>query len=342
MGVNRIKNIDEIVTQSGTVVDLNNIQASGSGGTVSASGLAISRTEDSQYIDYAFNEGSTNTHEADGHSSSADAVMFGGTDNTLKKFSDSTIKESYGTAKDSTFSTSNGAIALIAGGGDKNQDVHSKSFASSSTSSTFGTLITGRYQGADGSDGTISMLAGGTVSGGNTDTIERMSFASAAISSNGTLRGQYNHHRGGSNGTYLMTVGGWGSSGSNASDLIAFESNTVAAEHGTITTARMQMAVCSNTDQLMLAAGYMPANTGATEMKLFSDKSVCEGWNTIESKHALSAGGNGEIAMFAGGDNGATVASCHTKSFADKSIYVTFGVINQATSHSWGCSGQAA
>ena len=65
---NRIRNIDEIVTQNGTVIDLENIQASGgSTATVNASGLAISRSEDSQYIDYAFNEGAANPHGADGH-----------------------------------------------------------------------------------------------------------------------------------------------------------------------------------------------------------------------------------------------------------------------------------
>ena len=70
---NILKGIDKIVTTSNTEVDLDNIQASGSGGTVSAAGLAITREEDSDSIDYSFNVGG-NTHEADGHSSTADSA----------------------------------------------------------------------------------------------------------------------------------------------------------------------------------------------------------------------------------------------------------------------------
>ena len=62
MAKNRIKNIDEIVTQAGTVVDLDNIQATGGGGstaTVNAGNLAISKTETSSEIGYYFNEEET-------------------------------------------------------------------------------------------------------------------------------------------------------------------------------------------------------------------------------------------------------------------------------------------
>lgn len=46
MAVNRLKNIDEIVTQSGTVVDLENIQASGGAGSAGLEGSGIAYSTD--------------------------------------------------------------------------------------------------------------------------------------------------------------------------------------------------------------------------------------------------------------------------------------------------------
>ena len=53
MPVNRLRNIDEIVTQSGTVVDLENIQASGSGATVIGSSVRYSKSGNVEYFDFA-------------------------------------------------------------------------------------------------------------------------------------------------------------------------------------------------------------------------------------------------------------------------------------------------
>ena len=103
-----IRGIDKLITGNGTEIDFENL---GSGGSVSASGLAISRSEDSQYIDYAFNEGSTSsTLPVDGYLTSAsDSFQMGGYQgnkvqtNELRKlsFASDSIVNSWGTIGDS-------------------------------------------------------------------------------------------------------------------------------------------------------------------------------------------------------------------------------------------------
>ena len=117
--------IDKIRTTTGTEVDLENIQAS-AGGSVSADGLALSRSEDATAIRYAFNvAGAANTHEADGHSSSADAVMFGGGGDTsvlntcdMTQFSSSSNAVDHGdlsVARTSLMAGSDGTQVMFAG-----------------------------------------------------------------------------------------------------------------------------------------------------------------------------------------------------------------------------------
>lgn len=286
-------NVDKLVSSGGTEVEIDSIS---SGGSVSAEGLAISRSEDSTYIDYAFNEGSTtNTHAADGHSSSATSMM------------------------------------LVNGkGGFSN--VEMKEFSSASLSSDHGALsISGKYGDSAVSNGTEVFITQGKYVSNNqfTNSSEKKQFSSnaTATGANG-LTETRSYMSSSSDGTIGMFCGGWVNSQLETCDTIQFPDGSVAVDHGDLTYEQHGGSAASDGSKLMVVNGTSSVGLlKVCQMKNFSDSSICDdhGEMLVELNANVAASDGSQLMSTGGWDGTNRVKQCELKQFSDSSVAVVHG-----------------
>ena len=357
MAKNRIKNIDEIVTQAGTVVDLDNIQATGGGGstaTVNAGNLAISKTETSSEIGYYFNEGG-NTHAADGHSSSADSVMMaGGTDGSstlssleIASFSSagSTTHTSLSEAVSASLFASDGSEAMRAGGHTGSNTVATCEkilFSSSATLSLMAPCIPPTRIGNASSDG-ARMLMAGDEGFSTSSQIKLFSDSSDSISHSSLTAGRA-YTAAGSDGVYHMTLGGYSSGAGvyNTVNVLSFTDNNFSTGHGTLTGptrifSRFLWSRCNDN-------WWSPTNYFSRSFRnLFSDSSVSESFGTLtQQKYGTANGSNGSelLSMCGYTSSGSKTNNIDKKTFTN-AVAVTHGTATTARWATRGCSGTA-
>lgn len=303
-----LRNIDKIITGSGTEVDLDNIQASGSGGTVSADGLAITRAEDSDSIDYSFNVGHINTQEADGHSTSATEMLIVG-----------------------------GWI----GGANSGNFIDKLSFSDNSATNSFGTLSYSTSQQAAGSDGATLMTCGGGAGPTYLDTCSKISFNSGTEEAWDKLTKVKNTlGSGASTGTELMVNGGYtgGSWYIHDCEKKSFADNTIAVDHGALTVGGrdgngaigISGDVTDGTDCLMIGA-YSSGGLSTVIKKGFADGSVNELWaNVSYASYGAATASNKTNAVCMGGVAGTYLQDISSILFADKSTAESWGLMEAA------------
>ena len=305
-----IKNVDKIITTSGTEVDLDNIQASGGGasvgGSVSAEGLALTRSEGSATIDYSFNVGYINTQEADGHSTSATEMMM---------------------------------VGGHTGGTSMHTYIDKISFSDNSATNNFGTLSYSTTNQSAGSDGATVMTCGGGAGSTYLGTCAKISFQDGSETSWGELRNNLNAlGSGASDGDKLAVNGGYAGSGwyKNYCDLKSFAEDTTSVDHGNLTIGGRDndggvgyTGDCSDGTSFILMCSY--GGMKGTQKKAFADGSTDEAWTDMihsewggrpasDKTHAVLCGGSGM---------GYTTYGIQKILFADKSAAESWGSMQQ-------------
>ena len=314
MAKNRIKNIDEIVTQAGTIVDLDNIQASGGGSTttVNAGNLAISKTETSNEIGYHFNVAGSGSdpfaHAADGHSSSATSMM------------------------------------VINGKGGNPSNAELKQFSSASLSVDHGSLNYQKFGVSAASNGTEVFITQGRHNSNSqyVNSSEKKQFSSNATATvaNG-LTEMRAYMNAGSDGTLGMFCGGWVSSEHNTCDTMQFTDGSVAVDHGDLTYGQHGGSAASDGSKLMVINGGTPvAYLKRCQMKNFSDSSVCEDHGEmLDELYGNWAVSDGSLLISAGGWDGAQrIKQCELKQFSDSSVAVVHGELGEVKAWLQGAS----
>ena len=357
-------NVDKLVSSGGTEVEIENL---GSGGTVSASGLAISRSEDSQYIDYAFNEGSTSsTLPVDGYLTSAsDSFQMGGYQgnkvqtNELRKlsFASDSIVNSWGTIGDSYRGMSAMAgdgFALVVGGNkypttSSNSinilnhatyiDLNAASKAFSGTSD-FPALTVAVYAQASVSNGSIGAVLGGVDLSTRKDRCERYDLISRTnTSSNFATLSQISTYQAATsdgNGWYMF---GGDSATAHLAEVEkgSFASTSNVEAFGTMTTARSRASIGADGDAAYLAGGNTTANNtvpiGDVSKYSLSSFSETVGFGTTDIRRLGKCSGDGTQMICGGGDNYNSVLTTASKiSYADGSSALMSGSYSKGTS----------
>ena len=349
-------NVDKIVSSAGTEVEIDNMSA---GGSASAAGLALTRSEDSQNIDYAFNEGG-NTHEADGHSSTATHAMFAGGDNPsdfsaneLRSFTDQSENTvSYGAmtiARNSHSSASNGSSKLIMGGNSSNSlsGCEIKSFADSSNFVSHGNLSNTISAAAASSDGAKAMISGGSADATN---VEFKNFSDNSYNvSHGVLASGIYSHNAVSDGTTNMNMGGYDGSGTwGNSSLISkkqFASSADSVSSGDLAVNKRNGGAGSNGTIALYGGGIADGDSWQTaiETKNFADDANSTSYGNLTFA-TLGIGGcaNETAVLFAGGRNYSTYYSdINYKTFDSNADGVSAGSLSQAKQNLSASSGNA-
>ena len=369
MAKNRIKNIDEIVTQSGTVVDLDNIQATGgssggAGGTVSAAGLALSRSEDATAIRYAFNVAGPSLHAADGHSPTASHMMVGVSAPTqnisLLSFSDqNTHDQSFNVG---TNQAADGGYTQACGGDDKmwivggltssNTDVSTiqpMSFTDSSEYSVWGNFGHTFALGTTTSNGTSAFNSGGRRNGSTVVAMSKFNFSdSSSVQDEGTLSEAVNYVDSGNDGQKMLVLGGADASSALSESIVQhyqLNSGNQADSYNDLDIASHLNFCCNNIEKIFLCIGYSTASGVSERMDevSFNSGSKSSMFMTTTGHGyagAMASNGTGE-AIIAGGyrDTITSVATISKFSFDDSSSLAGYGSLNQVRHHNFGSSG---
>ena len=344
---NILKGIDKIVTTSNTEVDLDNIQASGgSAGSsttiVTAGGLAISKTETADEIGYHFSA-EVPFPKADGHSTSASVLMMaGGHDGGLTNVIDQKqfASKADGTSYDGTShgvldvgrynlqGASDGSQMMSLGGwGSSASNVCClTSFASNSTSSDHGDLMSPAESSSTCSNSTQVLVAGGW-NHGNLAQIQMKTFASSAISVNAQILTQQKRgSKGTSDGTVALIMGGWANNAVSNVDHKAFETEEDATAWAAMTSGRAWGMASSNGTIAMYCGGYTGSDEDDCYQLLFADQSTCVDHGLINfNRQQAGHGSDGDQMLIAGGSS--TLNTCCMKQFDDNATAEAWGTI---------------
>jgi hypothetical protein len=363
---NILKGIDKIVTSDGnTTVDLANIQASGSGGSVSAAGLAISRSEDSTYIDYAFNEGG-NPHAADGHSASASHMMVAVASPTMDlailSFSDqNTHNQSFnaGTNQAADWGytqacTGDNKMWIVGGLASSNTDastIQPMSFTDSSEYSVWGNLGHTFALGTTTSNGTSAFNSGGRRNGSTVVAMSKFNFSdSSSVQDEGTLSEAVTYCDSVNDGQKMLVLGGADASSGLSESIVQhyqLNSGNQADSYNDLDTTSHINFCCNNTERIFLCIGYSsgsPISERMDEVSFNSGSKSSQFMSTTGHGYggAMASNGAGE-AILAGGyrQTIGSVATISKFSFDDSSSLAGYGSLNQARHHTLGSSGNA-
>lgn len=312
---NILKGIDKIVTSDGnTTVDLANIQATGGAGSVNNTDLGISMSETTSAIYYDLN--TDTTKRADGHSTSADSVMFmsgltasnnGQLGNELIAFADgsSSLHTNMPYATYNGVAASNGSQAINGGGRRMDaiyKDMQIVGFSNGSSWNTWGDLSQNLVAPAQGSDGSEAMFMGGNILDGtdfSTNVVEKVSFSDQATrGTHGTLDTAAHNTCSGSNGNVMMMFGGntkWAAAiFTNKIQRAAFASNSTAQVTGTLGSGSSGRSTGSNAS-IILALGHDPHTGTQVDSISFDDTAITTSYPTASTalnSHDTSSDGN--------------------------------------------------
>ena len=317
-----LKGIDKVETTAGTVVDLDNISASGSAGGLSSTTLGFTRSEDANFIYYDMGQEVANT--ADGHSTSASHFMIGAgnegggfhTSVDLLSFASAAAVTAHGSthAGSGVQTESNGSVALHVSGYHSNNPPTSttslKDFSDSTVHSTsHGSLSNGCWDGAAMSDGDQMIVAGGYASPNALKRSEIIAFAdTSAFNAWGDLIGSGAYYfQGASNGSIGMLAGGTssGSTALNYYQSLSFSSNEAATQHGSMATARWGQTAVSNAT-ILIVCGAGGAAGG--DQDVYQEKYAFDAQSTAvaigdmhRARRAFGGGSSGTEYILAGG-----------------------------------------
>ena len=362
MPVNRLRNIDEIVTQSGTVIDLDNIQASGGGaGSVSNTDLGISMSETSSAIYYDLN--ADTALYADGHSKSVtSAFAFGGLNATSNGYRSDYEEVSFAdlsasatqhtglqTAKQSARAESVGqTIYHVCGHVDGVGVIGGieKIALPTRANSTLTPTLTATHAGLGFSNGSKIVSAGGNTSGSTYHT-HMNSFNSADESvdnSYGTLTAGNGGAGSVSNGTEGMIIGGFAQGTSNPIKTVSkfsFASGGTNTGFGEIAEASKWVEGSSNDTTGFIAGAYKSAISQDIFAHSFSDNSTqAKFGQMVWSQYGGGESSNGEIGVRMAGNDSTPTRNSDAFNMTDGSSY-TIGSVADHRYHTAGASGSS-
>ena len=281
-----------------------------------------------------------NTHEADGHSTSASEHMaIGGnlTSGEAQKvnFSSQSVIAGWSATlntKDYGSCASDGIDVITANGrrsGDnaKTDVIEKTSFATSSSVSSWGTMsYAADAMGTGASDGTNAMIAGGYTGVGNYQTaVQLKSFATdSTLVDGGSL---VNQHCGygamASDGTHALFMTTYSASGGSSGQVKKSWSDASYEEvWASNLTGHWGGNAVSNKEVAVEAGGSgMGFNEKTYSKVAWADKSTAEDWGEMEiRRHAPSASSDGTNMIFAcGGGGDGTRSDSEIKAFASGS-----------------------
>ena len=332
---NILKGIDKIETVAGTVVDLDNIQATGGG--ASSATLGFTRSEDANAIYYDMGEAVVNNNIADGHSASAtDHYTFGGWANNSAQ--SGTAKVSYDTGSNSDGWAGTDAVSghvYAAGGssgdsflriggynGSNNISQNCKySLTTTNTSQGWSSVVSGVRTAAGASDGQHALMMAGW-DNSLTRGVQRFSFSDSSYASywgtgiNNDTESSSSGHRssaeGISNGTSAFCVGGGDNNGFLTDiQILSFTDSSIdSATHGALDKGRSYCKTASNADDAFTSMGYNSGNDRNLQKWSMNDTGTTSTTFAELTRNYSQAGasGNGVDMILSGGHNDLTQA----------------------------------
>ena len=356
-----LKGIDKVETTAGTVVDLDNISASGSAGGLSSTTLGFTRSEDANFIYYDMGQEVGNI--ADGHSTSASHFMVPAGSNgshlnsvDMVSFDSAAAIAAHGVtnAGADIQVEGNGSIALLVSGhnGSVMTSTSLKDFSDSAVhTDNHGSLSTPTWDGAAMSDGDKMIVAGGYQASGTVKRSEIIAFAdTSTFSTWGDMVGSGAHyHQGSSNGSIGMMAGGTssGSSALNYYQSLSFASNEAATQHGSMSTARWGNTAVSNAAILIVCGAG--GGSGGTQ-DVYQEKYAFDAQSTAVAIHnldrarrAFAGGSSGSEYILAGGIGSADVkeSTSEKSSFEDNATASDWSSLGANRGWIQGTSGNA-
>ena len=371
---NILKGIDKIETVAGTVVDLDNIQATGASGSTSSTSLGFTRSEDANSIYYDMGE--TIYKSADGHSVSAsDHFTFGGwgtsAEGSSAKISYSSGANHDGWAMDAAASAtghvystgaSSGDSFLRLGGYTGSQNIsqtNKYSLTTSGTSNGWAGLVSAVRSAGGAGDGEHALMMAGR-DNNDTRNIQRLSFSDNTYAeywangiNNSTDAGNAGHRSNGygtSDGTNAFCVGGAGSSMflKDIQTMSFSDSSIDSSTHGTLDVGRTYTATGSDGSDAFTVSGQL--GTGQYDRNCVKWSLTTAGTNaatfvTLSRCYAqCGASSSGDDMMASGGYDGITGAlfgDCTKISLSSYATDESFSSSRTAHSPAY-CSGTSA